>query len=293
MNPVDVPFETIAGPELAATHNQDEEDHRQDITLRELGECRIRAELKNVHYGRCKGNEAALIIIAFNFVKSPKIRYKSANIRIAFDRLSPIQANRTSVPTVTDFFPCAVYGSVTEDKKRWNWNASFGLSGLAASPIQPTGQLGVASESEFVVGHRLEILGDKYSNRINHRPNNVVEWKLTENDAQLSGLPHTFFCATIVEHHGAAFNAEVTVKVTTGVRKWYDPIAGSQGWIMQAWPWERDDPIKFNPTINSESLHIPRLADKDMVCLSEEDRKKLTPFVTDYEVTAPLYEFNI
>jgi hypothetical protein len=282
---VSVPFEKIGGPELAALRNEEDEDHREEITLRELGECRIRAELKTVHYGKFRHTDAALVIIEFNFSKSDKIRYKSATIRIAFN--PPDGAKRTLrsiVPEVCDLFPSTVYGIVTEDKKKWNWNASFGLSAPSASPVGVTGQIGVTSDSEYVVGHRMEIHGDKTSNRITGRPNNVAEWKLSENEAQQAGIPHKFVCATIVKHHGAVFHGDVFIKVTTGGRKWYDPIAGSQAWIMQAWPWEKDDPIKFDPAKTPGTSPIPKLDGKDLATLSEEDRRSLAPLVPEYQV---------
>jgi hypothetical protein len=269
------PFELVEGADLHAIHNESDDDyHRAEITLRVLKECKLRAELKKLHYGRVGNDEAALVIFEFNFIKSDKIRYKSAAICIAFDS----NDGQSAVPEVYDLFPSTVYGIVAEDKRHWNWNASLGLT----TPVGINSQVGVARDSEITVAHRMTIRGDKYSTRPSRRPNNAVEWKLEENRAQEAGIPHKFFCAAIVQHHGRKFKGEVKVKVTLGVRKWYDPFAGSQAWIMQAWPWEMDDPILFNPKTSVGNLALS--GDIDLATLTEEERMQLTPLVEEYEV---------
>src|SRR6202035_2254697 len=80
----------IEEPELHAIRNESSlgEAYRPEITRRELGECRLTVELKNIHYGKFNGVEAALVIIEVNFQSGGRIRYQSATIRIGFDRQS-------------------------------------------------------------------------------------------------------------------------------------------------------------------------------------------------------------
>src|ERR1700737_4605673 len=81
----------VEEPQLHAIHNDSpREAYRPEITRRELGECRLTAELKNIHYGKFKDTEAALVIIEVNFSCGSRIRYQSATIRASFERqLSP------------------------------------------------------------------------------------------------------------------------------------------------------------------------------------------------------------
>jgi hypothetical protein len=276
---VTVPFELVEEPDFHAIHNASDYDyHRAEITLRVLNQCKIRAELSKVHYGMFGTEKAALVIFEFNFIKNHKLRYKSATIRIAFNNNDGQSA---TIPEICDLFPSIVHGNVTEDKRHWNWNASFGLTTPGLVGVNP--QLGVARDSEIVIENRMEIRGDKYSTRPTQRPNNAVEWNLEENRAQQAGVPHKLFCAAIVRYHGQNFKAEVEVKVTTGVRKWYDPVAGSQAWIMQAWPWEVDDQILFNPAAPIGNLALPA-GDMDLATLTEDERRELTPLIKEYEV---------
>jgi hypothetical protein len=136
--------------------------------------------------------------------------------------------------------------------------------------------MGVNPQVGVVKG--LVICGDKHSTRPTHRPNNAVEWRLEENRVQRSGVPHTFLCGVIVRHQGERFKGEVEVKVTTGVRKWYDR---SHAWIMQAWPWGMDDPILFNPAASVGNLALPA-GDIDLAKLNEYERRKLTPLVKEF-----------
>ena len=277
----------IKEPELHAIRNESlgDEAYRPEITRRELGECRLTVELKTIHYGKFNGAEAALVIIEVKFQSGCRIRYQSATIRIGFDRQSRGEnPDSLSRPIVCSFFPWRVFGVLTEETHSWNWNSSFGVSAPATVPVGANVQITRSHNTQFVVGQRMEIHGSKDSNSKTGRGFNVAEWRLKENMAQQDGLPHQFTCATIVQHGGAAFQADVDVQVVTSGRKWYNLAATSQAWVMQAWPWTKDDPINFDLTPVPKDLALPDFDDKDLDALTEEDCRSLAPLVEEYKV---------
>lgn len=279
-------LEIIEEPELHAIHNESiGEPYRPEITRRELGECRLTAELKNVHYGKFNGIEAALVIIQVSFISGSRIRYQSATIRVAFERhLYNSSSKHGNSPIVCCFFPWRVFGVVTEETHRWAWNASFGLSAPATVPIGVSAQVARSHDTEFVQGKRMEIQGSKDTSSSTGRGYNVAEWRLKENAAQQDGIPHQFICAAIVQHGGNKFQADVDIQVVTSSRKWYNPVANTRAWIMQAWPWTKDDPINFDLTSVPIGLALPNLDNRDLGTLTEEDYRSLARLVDEYQV---------
>src|SRR6266496_4400749 len=99
-------FKIMEEPELHAVHNLPGQVHRSQISRRILGECKIRAELKKVHYGVFGGSSASLIVVEFKFLGSNKLRYTSASIKIAFEAVvSENKSQKSRTPVVRDYFP--------------------------------------------------------------------------------------------------------------------------------------------------------------------------------------------
>src|SRR5216110_162718 len=113
----------------------------------------------------------------------------------------------------------------------FTWNAEFGVKSSKTLPIATISR---STDCEFVKGQRMEIHGTKDTGSQSGRGFNVVEWRLEENAAQKDGIPYKFICGMMVQHNRAKFKAQVDIQVRAS-SKWYQPLAASSAWLMQAW----------------------------------------------------------
>lgn len=277
-----VSFEVEEEPEIHGIRNTNPtEPYRPEITRRECGECRVSAKLRSVHYGKYNEEDAALIIIEFNFINGVRTRYKWGRIRIAFH---PLSKNEDKAPVVCTFFPWKIFGKVTEETRDGSSGYTLGLSSPASAPVVASAQLTGSSGNQFVKANRMKIQGTTDTSSKTGRGLNVAEWTLEEDTAQQGGIPQKFVCGVIIKYFGTKFHAETKIQVRT-CGKWHQPIDSMNAWLLQAWPWTKDDPVNFDLSQVPKNMELPELINRDLAKVDEEDVKKLlAPLDVDYEV---------
>jgi len=269
--------------QLHAIKNRDGQKHRINITRKQLGNCQVVGRLRKVHYGTFKGDPAALIIFGFSFCfagpSTSIFRYKSATIKITF-RPTRTQTGLRVDPIVRRIFPGRVYGNATKEKHRTGYEI---LPSVATGPPLPV-QVGINAkagwEVEKEVGRRMEIRGYTGTDD-KHDDDNVAWWVVEENPADADGIPCDVSCAAIVLNHGLGFEANVSLKVKTGLAVGsIDP----RYWLMSGIPWSKDDPLVFEPGDVPAKLRLADLDDVDFSLLTEEQCRNLAPLPEEYQV---------
>lgn len=267
--------------QLHTLKNSVDEKHRIVITHKELGECKLTGTLRAVHYGQYNGRSAALILLRFTFHYATDIRifrYTSASISINFSRtVSDIPSREPII--VRNFFPAAVFGEASIENIQWNYDIPLVIG---ASPLPSVSRAPkVGRETTFTRTNRMEIRGIA-TGHPNPKETNVVQWYLSENKLQKTGIPHYFQCGVVVVYGQGEFKADVAVKVSTGLRVGsVDPRA----WALKGFPWPKDDPILFDCATVTDGLDtLPQLRGMDLSTLTEEQCRNLAPLPAEYQV---------
>jgi hypothetical protein len=274
--------------ELGVQKSRNGEKHRIKITTKEFGRCILTGNLKGVHYGSYDSNPAALLLFEFNFhfTKSPRFRYKSADIKVTFSSTqSACEGERTPdlEPVVCGVVPERVYGEAIMETKKWRYEFPLSANTSSLLPLELGMQPSISSERSLVRGRRMEIHGSWYNDK-SHSQDNIANWSIFENPADQNGIPHKFYCAAIVAHHDVEFQAEVEVKLSTGLKIAVDP----RSWGLAGRPWTKDDPIIFDCKVPVTPPQLMGLGEVDLSKLREEQWRLLVPLVGDYEVPPPL-----
>jgi hypothetical protein len=279
-------LENDSQPTLAGDiRNVGDEWHRRLMFLQEIASCSWKAELISTHYSTFHGDPAALIIVECSFSLPENIRFTSATINMSFDRKTNTNdRNPRDIPEVVEVFPSDVYGQITEVKHQVKNSIALGVS----TPSTPAGsmnvQIGREHEQEFATGPRQEIHGSRHTNQKASRPLNVARWVVTENKGEKGGISRRFLFAAIVKYGGKRFFADVRIKVkaeSKGVT--INPVSAFAPLVISAWPWPKNDPVKFNPNDVARDLGLQDLK-KPLDELTEDDYRNLAPLQDEYKV---------
>ena len=79
------------------------------------------------------------------------------------------------------------------------------------------------------------------------------------------------------------FQAELDIQVRT-CGKWYQPVASGGAWLLQAWPWSKDDPVNFDLSPVPRTMALPELDGVELDRVEEKVFKTWAPLDTETQV---------
>lgn len=242
-------LDKTAGTTLGGIKNKGK-TNREKVTAASIKHTSFKCTLDRVQYGTYDSAPACLIEFDFWFhfenTSKSRLRCTTAFIEIVFTQTTdsnftpPATAAPDDDPAVVLFGPAKVWGltkSVTEKQTH-----------LVMLPflIKSTGvDMGVqyvnTRESELEVDHRMNIQGSTVGDA-EHSRDNIVRWKLDENEAQKDGIVHQFRAVVVVLlPPGGRMKAKVTVKPT--VKFSLNPAR----WLLKQ---TSDDPVYLDGVTN-------------------------------------------
>src|SRR5947207_12829262 len=90
--------------------------------------------------------------------------------------------------------------------------------------------------------------------------------------------------AAVVKYGGKKFFAYLRIKANDKSRNsTTNPMPIFKAIVINAWPWPKNDPVKFDPNDAATDLALQDLK-KPLDQLTEDDFRKLAPFQDEYTV---------
>lgn len=243
-------FDKTASTTLGGIKNKGK-TNREKVTAASIKHTSFKCTLDRVQYGTYDSAPACLIEFDFWFHfenrSKSRLRCTTASIEIIFTKtadknFTPLpNPSPDDDPVVVLFGPAKVWGlvkSVTEKQTHL-----LMLPFLLRTTGLETGiQYVNTNHSEIEVDHRMNIQGSTIGDA-EHSRDNIVRWKLDENEAQKDGIVHQFRAVVVVllPPGDGRMKAKVTVKPT--VKFSLNPAR----WLLRQ---TGDDPIYLDGTTN-------------------------------------------
>lgn len=253
-------FDKTAGTTLGGIKNKGK-TNREKVTAASIKRTSFKCTLDRVQYGTYDSAPACLIEFDFWFhfenTSKSRLRCTTAFIEIVFTQTAdnsftpPPNAAPDDDPVVVLFGPAKVWGlmkSVTEKQTH-----ILMLPFLIKSTGVETGvQYVNTQQSQLEVDHRMNIQGSTIGDA-EHSRDNIVRWKLDENEAQKDGIVHQFRAVVVVllPPGDGRMKAKVTVKPT--VKFSLNPAR----WLLKQ---TSDDPVYLDG-LTSKGKPLQGLAD--------------------------------
>lgn len=253
-------FDKTAGTTLGGIKNKGK-TNREKVTAASIKHTSFKCILDRVQYGTYDLKPACLIEFDFWFhfenKSKSRLRCTTAFIEIVFtkttdEKFTPLPNHSPDDdPVVVLFGPAKVWGlmkSVTEKQTHL-----LMIPFLIKSDSIDTGIKYVNThQSENVVDHRMNIQGSTIGDA-EHSRDNIVRWKLDENEAQKDGIVHQFRAVVVVllPPGDGRMKAKVTVKPTVNFS--LNPAR----WLLRQ---KSDDPVYLDGA-TSKGRPLEGLAD--------------------------------
>ncbi|KAH7028207.1 uncharacterized protein B0I36DRAFT_351617 [Microdochium trichocladiopsis] len=230
---------------------------RNNVVEREAGHAGFRATVHRVQYGTCHGQRACLVTFnyAFRWPASQSRRFRSARITVYFgsevgtkdnsdynsDGDDDDDASDKNEPSIVYLVPALVYGEpkVRREETMWNWKLPISVQPPGGGP---SGGMTIEREVKAAIDRemRMRVCGVKKSSNYSDI-DDIAEWTITENSAQLDGIPPYFQAAVVLRWPANSDRVMASVVVEPE----FD-FSFSNMWYSYRLHQRRRDPICFD-----------------------------------------------
>lgn len=243
-------FDKTAGTTLGGIKNRGK-TNREKVTAASIKHTSFKCTLARVQYGTYDFKPACLIEFDFWFhfenKSKSRLRCTTAFIEIVFTKTAdenfttPPGYSPDDDPVVVLFGPAKVWGLMKSalEKQTHLLMAPFMIK---SSGVDTGIQYVNSHESEIQVDHRMNIQGSTVGDA-EHSRDNIVRWKLDENEAQKDGIVHQFRAVVVVSLPPGERRMKAKVKVKPTVQFSLNPAR----WLLSQ---TNDDPIYFDGVTN-------------------------------------------